>query len=349
MLRRQGGQSRQAVAAAATGRTRLLDVARAANVSTMTVVRVLREPHKVAVATRERVEKVLADTGYTPDLVARGLVSNKSGLVGAVVPLLTNSLIAEIVQGLSEMLARDGIHLLLGQSGFSLAEEEVLVRAFLSRRIDAIFLSGVSHTSTTIRMLKQAAIPVVEGGNLTKHPIDMVVGYSNVKAAREVTEYLLAAGYRKVGYIGAFPTDNDRARDRRHGYDEAISAAGGEPDPTLCVETTLDIDAGAVAMAALLARHPDVRAVFCSADALAVGALFECQRRKIAVPERVALAGFDDLAIAARVVPSLTTLRVPRYFIGQQAGKLILDRLAGKAIRRRIVDTGFEFVRRDSA
>ena len=69
----------------------------------MTVVRVLREPHKVAVATRERVEKVLADTGYTPDLVARGLVSNKSGLVGAVVPLLTNSLIAEIVQGLSEI------------------------------------------------------------------------------------------------------------------------------------------------------------------------------------------------------------------------------------------------------
>jgi len=315
----------------------------------MTVVRVLREPHKVAAGTRERVERVLSDTGYTPDLVARGLVSNKSGLVGAVVPLLTNSLIAEIVQGLSEMLARDGIHLLLGQSGFSLIEEEALVRAFLSRRIDALFLSGVSHTNATIAMLKQAAIPVVEGGNLTKHPIDMVVGYSNVKAAREVTQYLLATGYRKVGYIGAHPIDNDRARDRRHGYDLAMAVAGHEPDPTLCVETTLDIDAGAEAMATLLARHADVRAVFCSADALAVGALFECQRRRIAVPDRVALAGFDDLAIAARVVPSLTTLRVPRYFIGQQAGKMILDRLAGKSIRRRIIDTGFEFVRRDSA
>lgn len=315
----------------------------------MTVVRVLREPHKVATATRERVEKVLADTGYTPDLVARGLVSNKSGLVGAIVPLLTNSLIAEIVQGLSEMLARDGIHLLLGQSGFSLAEEEALVRAFLSRRIDAIFMSGVSHTRATIEMLQQAGIPVVEGGNLTKHPIDMVVGYSNVKAAREVTRFLLDAGYAKVGYIGALPLDNDRARDRRHGYDLAIAAAGHDADPSLCIETTLDIDAGAEAMGALLAGHPDIRAVFCSADALAVGALFECQRRNVPVPGRVALAGFDDLAIAARVVPSLTTLRVPRYFIGQQAGKMILDRLAGKAVRRRVIDTGYEFVRRESA
>jgi LacI family gluconate utilization system Gnt-I transcriptional repressor len=102
-------------------------------------------------------------------------------------------------------------------------------------------------------------------------------------------------------------------------------------------------------MGTLLARHPDIRAVFCSADALAVGALFECQRRNVPVPGRVALAGFDDLAIAARVVPSLTTLRVPRYFIGQQAGKMILDRLAGKAVRRRIIDTGYEFVRRESA
>ena len=345
----RGGTSKSPVPAVRAGRTRLLDVARAAGVSTMTVVRVLREPHKVADATRARVEHVLSETGYTPDLVARGLVSNKSGLVAAVVPLLTNSLIAEIVQGLTDALVPDGFHLLLGASGFSLAKEEALVRAFLSRRIDAIFLSGVTHTDATVRMLKHARIPVVEGGNMTKRPIDMIVGYSNVNAASEVTRYLLESGYSKIGYIGAFPKDNDRARDRRRGYDLALAAAGRKPDASLCVETTLDIDAGAQAMASLLQRHPDVRAVFCSADAIAVGALFECQRRKLAIPERIALAGFDDLAIAAQVVPSLTTLRVPRYFIGQQAGEMIRERLAGRTLKRRIVDTGFEFVRRESA
>jgi LacI family gluconate utilization system Gnt-I transcriptional repressor len=157
------------------------------------------------------------------------------------------------------------------------------------------------------------------------------------------------AGRSKIGYIGAFPKDNDRARDRRRGYELALARARRKMDPSLCVETTLDVDAGAQAMATLLERHPDVRAVFCSADALAIGALFECQRRGLAIPERVALAGFDDLAMAAQVVPSLTTLRVPRYFIGQRAGEMIRDRLAGLSVKPRIVDTGFELVPRRSA
>jgi LacI family gluconate utilization system Gnt-I transcriptional repressor len=331
------------------GRTRLADVAQAAGVSTMTVVRVLRAPDKVASATRARVEAVIERTGYTPDLVARGLVSNRSGLVAAIIPLLTNSLIAEIMQGLSDALAVDGLHLLIGASGFSAAEEETLVRAFLSRRIDALYLTGVIHTDATVRMLKQARIPVVEGGNLADDPIDMVVGYSNVAAARDVTRHLLARGHWPVGYIGAFQADNDRARDRRRGYEQALRAARRPIDATLCVEATLDLPAGAQAMATLLERRPDVRGVFCSADALAVGALYECQRRGLAIPRRIALAGFDDIALAGQIVPALTTLRVPRYTIGTQAGTMIRERLAGHRISKRIVDTGYTLVPRETA
>ena len=102
-------------------------------------------------------------------------------------------------------------------------------------------------------------------------------------------------------------------------------------------------------MATLLERHPHVRAVFCSADALAVGALYECQRRALRIPDDIAIAGFDDIPIAAQVVPSLSTLRVPRYEMGRRAGAMICDRLAGRAVRERIVDTRFELVPRDSA
>jgi LacI family gluconate utilization system Gnt-I transcriptional repressor len=253
------------------------------------------------------------------------------------------------MQGLSDAIALDGLHLLLGASGFSAAEEEALVRAFLSRRIDALYLTGVIHTPATVRMLKQAGIPVVEGGNLSARPIDMLVGYSNVDAGLQVTRYLLEHGYAPVGYIGALPEDNDRARDRRRGYELALKSAGIASDAALCVETTLDIDAGARAMATLLAQRPDVRGVFCSADAMAVGALFECQRRGFAIPGQIAIAGFDDIPIAGQVVPALTTLRVPRYEIGQRAGEMIRARLANGAIARPVVDTGFEFVRRDSA
>jgi LacI family gluconate utilization system Gnt-I transcriptional repressor len=315
----------------------------------MTVVRVMRDPAKVAKRTRERVEAVLRQTGYTPDLTARGLASNRSGLIAAIIPVLTNSLIAEIMQGLTDALAPRDYHLLLGASGFSAAQEEVMVRAFLSRRVDGIYLTGVIHTPETVKMLTSAGIPVVEGGNLTASPIDMVVGYSNVDAAREITRYLLKRRYWPIGYIGAFPEDNDRARDRRLGYETALAAARRRADRTLCVETTLDIDAGAQAMRTLLSRRPDVRAVFCSADALAVGALYECQRQGLDVPGRVAIAGFDDIPLAAQVVPSLTTVRIRRYAIGQQAGKLIGDRLAKRTVRRRIVDTGYTLIARESA
>lgn len=189
----------------------------------------------------------------------------------------------------------------------------------------------------------------MEGGNLTDDPIDMVVGYNNIEAASAITRYLLQRGYAPVGYIGAFGQDNDRARDRRLGYEKALAAGRRKADPRLEIETTLDVDAGAAAMGKLLERTPRVRAVFCSADALAVGALYECQRRGLSVPGDVAIAGFDDVVLAAQVVPALTTIRVPRYEIGQRAGTMLCDRLAKRPVRTRVVDAGFKLVPRASA
>ena len=330
-------------------RPRLAEVAKLAGVSRMTVTRALHMPHKVAEETRARVEKIVRSVGYTPDLIARGLTLNKTGVVGAVVPLLTNNLIAEIVQGLSDQLAQNDYRLLIGATGFSAKGEEAMVRAFLSRRVDAIYLTGKTHTAATVRMIEQAKIPCVEGGNLTKKPIDMAVGYSSTDAAKTVTQYLIGRNYGPLGYIGAWPKDNDRARDRRRGFAAACRAAGMAVDESWYVDTDLDLHAGARAMATLLDRHPDVRAVFCSADTLAVGALFEAQRRKLAIPKQVAIAGFDDLDIASEVVPALTTLRVPRYEIGRKAGELICERLAGHAVDRRVIDIGYSFVERATA
>jgi LacI family gluconate utilization system Gnt-I transcriptional repressor len=336
-------------AAATRPRSRLRDVARLAGVSTMTVMRVLREPAKVRPTTRARVEAVVRKTGYRPNLMARALASNRSGVIAAIVPLLTNSLIAEIMQGLTEGFADGEHHLLVGASGFSAAQEEELVRTFLSRRIEAIYLSGTSRTKAAARLLRESGIPVVEGGNLPRRAIDMVVGFSNVDAAATATRHLLERSYDTIGYIGADPRDNDRARDRRRGFEAAMTAAGRRVDPALAIETSLDMTAGGRAMATLLDRRPSLRAVFCSADAIAVGALFECQRRGIAVPDKLAMVGFDDLDIASQVVPALTTIRVPRYAIGQEAARVLRERLAGRPVAPKVIDLGFELVVRDSA
>jgi LacI family gluconate utilization system Gnt-I transcriptional repressor len=316
----------------------------------MTVVRVMRTPEKVAATTRARVETVLATTGYTPDLLARGLALNRSGVVAAIVPLLTNSLVAEVVQGLTTRLEAEGIHLLIASSGFSAQREEALVRAFLSRRVDGVFLTGTTHTAGTRTMLASAGIPVVEGGNLTRKPIDMVVGFSNKAAARTVTAHLAArcAG-GAIGFVGAYTRDNDRARDRLAGFRATMRQMGRPVAPGLVIETDLDMVSGAAAAAGLIARQPDLRGVLCSADAIAAGVLFALQRQGIAVPGRVAIASFVDIEIAGLVTPGLTTIRVPRRRIGETAGEMILRRLAGAAVEETRVDVGYELVVRDSA
>lgn len=177
----------------------------------------------------------------------------------------------------------------------------------------------------------------------------MAVGYSNVLAAAAVTRYLIERAYHLIGYIGAWPRNNDRARDRRRGFASACRKAGIAVDDALCIETDLDLNASVHAMATLIERRPDVRAVFCSADTLAVGAIFECQRRGLRIPIDIAIAGFDDLDIASQIVPALTTLRVPRYELGRRAGEMICERLAGRPVTQPVADVGYALVARASA
>ncbi|HSV19384.1 MAG TPA: LacI family DNA-binding transcriptional regulator [Casimicrobiaceae bacterium] len=325
------------------------DVARVAGVSVITVSRVLREPARVAEATRERVLSAIEATGYVPNLVAGSLKSRRSGIIAAVIPSVTHSIVAEVVRGMTEVLDDEGLHLLLANSGFSPKEEEALVAAFLARRPDAIYLTGTTHTAGTRRMLDAAGIPVVETGNLTHSPIDMVVGYSNVEAARAMTHALVASGRRTIGYIGQQSREAiDRVRDRHAGYCKGLRDRKLGVRDALQVEVDLSYRGGASGLRELLGREPQVDAVFCTSDVIAIGALFEAQRRRLAVPRRLAICGMDDQEIASQCVPSLTTVRMPRYEMGRRAAAMLCGRLAGMAVDPRAVDLGFEVVLRET-
>lgn len=325
------------------------DVARVAGVSVITVSRVLREPGRVAEPTRERVLAAIEATGYVPNLVARSLKSQRSGIVAAVIPSVTHSIVAEVVRGMTEVLDDEGLHLLLANSGFSPQEEEALVAAFLARRPDALYLTGTTHTPGTRRMLDAAGIPVVETGNLTPSPIDMVVGYSNVDAARAMTRALAARGRRVIGYVGQQGRDAiDRVRDRHAGYCEGLRERKLAVRDALQVEVELSYRGGAAGLRELLAREPRVDAVFCTSDIIAVGVLFEAQRRGLAVPRTLAVCGMDDQEIASQCVPALSTVRMPRYEMGRRAAAMLCGRLAGTAVDVRAVDLGFEVVLRET-
>ena len=326
---------------------RMRDVAEAAGVSLMTVSRALREPQKVSEETRSAVLEAIQKIGYVPNSIAANLASARSTVVGQIVPSIQNSLYADTVKGTADILRTAGLHLLIADSGYSLEEEEALIGAFLSQRVCGLILHNTDHTPKALQMIERAGVPVIETGDIPRRPIDMVVSYSNMAASRAMTRHLVERGYQNIGFVSLNTSINRRARERQRGYLAALKAMGRRSDARLILETEPGLAAGAQALLDMVERVPEVDAIFFAGDVLAIGALFEAQRRRWKVPQRIAIAGFDDLDILQHTVPKLTCLRLPRLAIGRRSAEALLDRLDGGSARGRH-DLGFEIIQRES-
>ncbi|GAA4340552.1 LacI family DNA-binding transcriptional regulator [Pigmentiphaga soli] len=327
---------------------RMLDVANAAGVSLMTVSRALRQPDKLSEETRRLVLDTIHKIGYVPNHIAANLASNRSNVVGQIVPSIQNSLYSNTVQGTADILRQSGLHLLLADSGYSLQEEEALIGAFLAQRVCGLLLHNTQHTPRAVEMIRRAGVPVIETGDLARNPLDMAVSYSNANAARAMTLHLAGRGYRRIGFVSLSPRTNLRSRERLKGYHSALASLDRPRDPALVAAVESGFGAGAQAMLDMIERAPDVDAIFFAGDVFAIGALFEAQRRGWKVPERIAIAGFDDLDILQHTVPRLTCLKLPRLEIGRRAAELLLQRLEGRHDTPQRVDLGFEIIQRES-
>ena len=313
---------------------KMSDIARHAGVSPMTVSRALRAPATVSEKMRRKVDAAVREFGYLPNRIAGSLSSKRSNVVGLIVPSIQNSLYANMIQAISDVLRANGFHLMIANSGHRLDDEEALVSALLAQRVCGLVLHNT--------------MPVIETGNLPAEPLDMAVSYSNFEAARAMTAHLGRLGYRKIGFVTLPLRDNDRSEERRRGYFAALKELGLPADPSLVLEAPGGFSEGGDALVRLVQTHPGLDAAFFAGDVLAVGALFECQRRGWAVPGRVAIASFDDLDLLRHAVPTVTTLRIPRHEIGRRSAELLVNRLLGASPERIRIDVGFEIVQRES-
>src|SRR5215831_2549209 len=330
-----------------TGSITLADVAKLAGVSAITASRALNTPDRVSPDALQRVREAVERTGYVPNMLAGGLASTRSRLVAAVVPTIAGPVFLETIQALTDALADSGYQLMLGQSGYANSREDALLDAIIGRRPDGIVLTGIMHSPEGRRRLLAAGIPVVETWDLTPTPIDMLVGFSHEKVGAAVAEYLHARGRRHLAIITA---DDPRAGLRRESFVEAARRRrGGSEVPTCVVPAPSTLGHGRAGLADLLGREPDVDAVFCSSDILALGAITEAHAQGIPVPGRVAIFGFGDFGFAADTHPALTTVRIDGTTIGRQAARFIIDRAEGRPVADRVVDIGFTIIERASA
>jgi LacI family gluconate utilization system Gnt-I transcriptional repressor len=329
-----------------TGYPTMADIAAMANVAPMTVSRALHTPEKVAKETRALIEAAISKLGYTPNSVAGALASNRSRFVVVIVPTITASIYADSYAGIAEPLLQHGYQILLGNDGYSPEREEQLVSTFLTYRPAGLVLTGYSHSPNLRRIIRKSGIPVVETYNLTDKPLKVCVGYSHFNAMFELTEHVIQRGHTKPIFLAADYPFNDRHADRLSGFEAALSNHGLTLDWPPAVPSNFSYSASSQAVGAHLDAHPETDAIIAGSYVLAIGALLECKRRHIKVPDQIAIAGFDDHELASMIEPGLTMVSVQRYEMGRRAGDLLLEQLEGHRPRQQVVDVGFEIVQR---
>ncbi len=298
----------------------------AVGVSSMTVSRALRDDDTVSAETRERVRQTAHELGYVYDSTAQAFRTQKSGFVAVTLPSINNANFAETFRGLSDGLSDTALQLLLGSTGYRVEKEEDLVRQLLTRNPEAIVLTGGNHTDETRTLLKGRKIPVIEVWDLPPDPLGHVVGFSNADAMALIVAHLADTGRKKLAFLGASEGADLRGAARRQGVLDAARHLG-LPDVTQidAGPAPVSMRHGAAAVAQRGASIAEFDALVCVSDPVAFGALSECKRLGLRVPDDLAITGFGNFEVAMVSDPRLTTIDVNANAIGKNVADLLRD------------------------
>lgn len=322
----------------------LIDVAKVAGVSPITVSRALHRPEVVSEKTRQKVQQAVDQVGYIPNMLAGGLASRQTKLVAILVPTISHSIFADLLKAAMDGLSEAGYQSLLGITDYSTEKEEQLLGTILGRRPDAIVLTGTEHTALTCKRLAASGVPVVEAWDWTDDPIDMLVGFSHEAVGAAMAQHLYQQGYRR--FVGLFVSDS-RAMRRCHAFYEALSALGIEADDAVVMAPPASLKEGREGLRQLLARETRPEVIVCSSDTLAQGVLAEAAERGLKVPDDIAVMGFGDMANASQVYPALSTVRLDGAKVGTMIANALLQRFEDHQSDVRL-DMGFELIDRQS-
>ena len=310
------------------------DVASLAGVSPMTVSRVINESDRVSPETQRRVEKAIAELGYVPSRLARGLSGRRTGTLALIVPDVANPFFTMVVRAAEEVARRSAYRVILCDTRADLAVERDVIEELIAHRVEGIAIAPVSDQSKPhLARLSRFGVPfVLIDRTVAGVDCDAVLGDS-VGGARRLVEHLIELGHRHIGMI-VEKDEVSTARERRQGYESALKAAGLPLDPGLVAETTPDPDGGFEGMGRLLAAEERPTAVFAVNNLVALGAIEAVRHAGLEVPDDVALVCFDDIEFASRLYPFLTALEQPAETFGTLGAQLLLERIHGRGPTR---------------
>lgn len=311
-------------------RVRVTDVAKLAGCAPATVSRVLNNPEKVLPDKRAQIEVAMAQLGYVRNHAARALRSQRSNMVGILIPTLNYAIYARMVDAAQNRLSAAGISTLIATHDYDLDDEYQKSRQLIECGAEALILVGDTHRPEIFNLLKKFDIPFVNTYVYDQASTNTTVGFDNSMAAAEIARYLVNIGHRHIGVISGITKDNDRTALRLLGIRKELSLHGIRLPDEMIVERSYSFSGGREACAMLLScgtLRPT--AIICGNDVLAIGALHECSDQGLTVPNDVSIVGFDNLEFASHSNPPLTTIDVPAEEMGENAAQLLLTKLTG--------------------
>jgi LacI family transcriptional regulator len=309
-------------------RVTMADVAREAGVSSMTVSRVINNKGEVSPVTRQRVQEIIERLGYRPSGIARGLATQRTGTLGLVVPDVANPFFSDVARGVEHVAYAEGYNTFLCNTEEDPHRELAVLKSLEEKRVDGLVLCSSRLDDGELRAVVARHPTVVlvnrrlEGDRVRSVLVDDETG------GRLATQHLLQAGHRAVGFLAGPPVSHS-GRQRAEGYRAALAAVGLPYNPAWVRHCYPVVEGGQEAARELLTAHSELTALVCYNDLVAVGALQACADLGRQVPGDVAVVGYDDIPLSALVTPPLTTCRVPRYELGVQAVRLLLDQIDG--------------------
>ena len=323
------------------------DVARRAGVSTATVSHVINETRYVSEELRARVLQAMQDLNYRPNVIARSLRCKRTKNIALIVPDVAYPLLAEVAKGVEDTSYELGYSAILCESNGDPHRESACIKLLLAKQVDGIVFVTAGEDSNRIQTLIEQGIPVVVCGSESPGvAVDTVIA-DDIGSGRRATDHLLQMGHRSIGCI-AGPAGLYISEERMNGYRQAIEAHGSPWEKDLIIHGDFHCQGGYDAMMELLAREEPPTAVFACNDLMAMGAICAASKRRLRIPQDVAIIGCDDIALAAFTNPSLTTVAQPKQEMGAVAVKMLVSRIenSGRHPTRCVLPT--ELVIRDS-
>jgi len=302
-------------------------VAERAGVSPSTVSRILNGTAVVSDVKRKAVNRAIADLGFVPNPVARGLAGGRTLSVGVLTQAIDSPFYGVALRGIEDELASAGYSPLFVSGHWNAAEEARCIDILRSRRVDGVIVLTGRLSDRALRACAKA-LPLVVTGRDLHAPGLFSLNFDNFSGARLATEHLLHLGHRHIAFITGDPAHPD-AVERQRGYRAALEAAGIAFNPALVVPGQFHEESGRLAMEHLLDTRQRFTAAFAANDQMAFGAALALHKRGLRVPDDVSLVGFDDLASAAFAIPPLSTVQQPGYELGRLAARAVLQLIVG--------------------